>query len=271
LTPGRPEAPHAASGHPTRPQRAPQGLHRASRPPGTASAAHGAVGDTQAVAEIAVRRLNFGYFIRPAEETGTGAPRVEPVLGYLIEHPDGPLLVDTGMGHHPEVDAWYQPHRIDVPTALAAVGTHINDIRFVVNCHLHFDHCGGNPLFPGRPIVVQHTELAAARTTTDYTLPTLVDHPGAHYEQLAGEAEILPGIRVIPTPGHTAGHQSVVVKLRDGTVIVAGQSHDNATLFTSDALASQAGIGTPPPWLPRLLALDPRQVLFAHDNATWTP
>ncbi|MET0419881.1 MAG: hypothetical protein ABW022_28020 [Actinoplanes sp.] len=57
----------------------------------------------------------------------------------------------------------------------------------------------------------------------------------------------------------------------DGTVIVAGQSHDNATLFTGDVLAHHAGVGTPPAWLDRLLALDPRQVVFAHDNAVWTP
>src|ERR1019366_6720783 len=44
-----------------------------------------------------VHRVDFGYFVRPAEETGTGASRVEPCLGYLVDHPDGLLLVDTGM------------------------------------------------------------------------------------------------------------------------------------------------------------------------------
>ena len=56
--------------------------------------------------EATVRRVNFGYFVRPAEETGTGQPRADPCLGYLIDHPDGLVLVDTGMGAHPEVDAW---------------------------------------------------------------------------------------------------------------------------------------------------------------------
>jgi N-acyl homoserine lactone hydrolase len=218
-----------------------------------------------------VRRVDFGYFVRPAEETGTGAPRVEPTLGYLIEHPGGLILVDTGMGSHPEVDAWYQPHRVELPAALARAGAKVDDIRFVVNCHLHFDHCGGNPAFTGRPIVTQRSELATARGTADYTLPELVDHAGVRYEELDGEAEILPGVLVIPTPGHTAGHQSVVVSLDDGTVVVAGQSHDNATLFTGDVLARRAGVATPPSWLDRLLKLDPRQVLFAHDNAVWTP
>jgi N-acyl homoserine lactone hydrolase len=218
-----------------------------------------------------VHRINFGYFIRPAEETGTGSPRVEPTFGYLVEHPGGLLLVDTGMGGNPEVDAWYQPTRIALPAALSAAGAGLDDISQVVNCHLHFDHCGGNPLLPGRAVFTQRAELDLARVTEHYTLPELIDHDGARYEVLDGEAEILPGVRIIPTPGHTAGHQSVVVTRGDGTVIVAGQSHDNATLFTGDVLARHAHVGTPPAWLDRLLELDPRQVVFAHDSAVWTP
>ncbi|MET0424639.1 MAG: MBL fold metallo-hydrolase [Actinoplanes sp.] len=223
--------------------------------------------------DIDVRRVNYGYFIRPAQETGTGAPRVEPCLGYLVAHPeaDGLVLIDTGMGQEPGVDDWYQPTRIPLPEALAAAGARVDEIRYVVNCHLHFDHCGGNPALAGRPVFAQRPELAAARTVTDYTLPELIDHPGAHYVELDGEAEILPGVRIVATPGHTEGHQSVVVSRRDGTVIVAGQSHDNATLFTGDALAHHAGVGDPPAWLPGLLALDPKQIVFAHDNAVWTP
>jgi N-acyl homoserine lactone hydrolase len=223
------------------------------------------------MADPSVRRVDLGYFIRPADETGTGAPRVEPTLGYLIDHPAGPVLVDTGMGSHPEVDARYRPHRVPLPAALAAAGTEPDQIGYVVNCHLHFDHCGGNPDLGGRPVFAQRAELSLARTDPDHTLPELIDHAGARYEELDGEAEILPGVLIVPTPGHTAGHQSVVVTRRDGTVIVAGQSHDNATLFTGDVLARHAGVGAPPAWLDRLLALDPRRVVFAHDNAVWTP
>jgi N-acyl homoserine lactone hydrolase len=196
---------------------------------------------------------------------------VEPVLGYLIDHPVGVVLVDTGMGSHPEVDAWYRPRRVPLPAALATAGLKLGDVDFVVNCHLHFDHCGGNPLLAGRPVFTQRAELASARTAQDYTLPELIDHQGARYEELDGEAEILPDVVILATPGHTAGHQSVVVTRADGTIIVAGQSHDNATLFTGDVLAQHSGVGHYPAWLHRILALDPRQVVFAHDNAVWTP
>ncbi len=226
----------------------------------------------------AIHRIDFGYFVRPAEETGTGSSRVEPCLGYLVDHADGRVLVDTGMGRHPEVDAHYRPRRRPLGEALAAVGASVDDVSLVVNCHLHFDHCGGNPDFAGRPIVVQTTELDAARRDRDYTLPELVDAPGLRYEVVDGEGEVLPGVLVVPTPGHTAGHQSLIVRLRDGTVVVAGQSHDTASAYGADALAwrarsegHRADLPLALPWIDRLARLDPRRVVFAHDRAVWEP
>ncbi|GHH80514.1 hypothetical protein GCM10018793_35760 [Streptomyces sulfonofaciens] len=228
--------------------------------------------------DTAVRRLDLGYFVRPAEETGGAAPRVEPVLGYLVRHPEGLLLFDTGMGvADPGTEAHYRPRRRDLAAALAAAGTALADVSLVVNCHLHFDHCGGNALLARTPILVQDTELAAARRD-GYTVPELVDFPGAAYRELSGEAEIWPGVWVVPTPGHTDGHQSLVVRQADGTAVLAGQSHDTASGFAADELARRArqdGAAEPlphhRPWLDRLCAFDPRRVLFAHDCSVWEP
>jgi N-acyl homoserine lactone hydrolase len=216
--------------------------------------------------------------VRPAEQTEAGVAKVEPVLGYLVDHPDGLVLVDTGMGSAPDVDAYYQPVRRRLVEALAACGVGPEDVAVVVNCHLHFDHCGGNPELPGRPIVTQRVELEAARGA-DYTLPELIDAPGLRYEQLDGEAELRPGLLVIPTPGHTPGHQSLVVRRQDGTVVViAGQSHDTATGYGADALARRATreghpgpLPVPPEWIDRLQSLDPARVVLAHDRAVWEP
>jgi len=66
--------------------------------------------------KVAVSRLDFGYFVRPSEETGTGAPRVEACLGYLVDHPDGLILMDSGMGTDPESTPTIAP--LDVPLRL---------------------------------------------------------------------------------------------------------------------------------------------------------
>jgi N-acyl homoserine lactone hydrolase len=225
-----------------------------------------------------VRRVQLGRFIRPPDETETGQPRVEDVFGYLVDHDQGLVLLDTGIGlADEETEAWYRPRRIPLPKALATVGRSLDDVRLVVNCHLHFDHCGGNPLLAGRPIVCQRRELETARTT-DYTVPELVDHPGVTYEEIDGEAELLPGLHVVPTPGHVDGHQSLVVRCGDATVVLAGQSHETASDFAADVRALAArreGFDDPlpstPVWLARLLELDPARVCFAHDGAVWEP
>lgn len=192
-----------------------------------------------------VQRLDLGHFTRPGSETSDGLPRVEPLNAYLVRHARGTLLFDTGMGSHPETDAHYRPVHEPLPVAPS-------DVDIVVNCHLHFDHCGANPRFAGKPIVVQRAELDLARGV-DYTLPELVDFTGVSYEVLEGDAEIWPGVWIIATPGHTAGHQSLAVRRPDGTVILAGHND-----------------GFRPPG-PRILAMDPKRILFAHDDSIWEP
>jgi N-acyl homoserine lactone hydrolase len=227
-----------------------------------------------------VRRIDFGYFVRPAKETGTGKPRVEGVLGYVIEHPAGLLLFDTGLGEgDAELDAHYRPVRCPLPDAMRAAGLALDDVRWVANCHLHFDHCGGNPALVGRPIFVQSRELHQARTAPDYTMPHLIDFGGADYRQLDGETEILPGVLVIPTPGHTDGHQAIAVRSSDGTVILAGQAHNTAFDYGADQLAwrarqegrvEAAALGYRS-WIERFQQLDPSRIVFAHDYAVWEP
>src|SRR5438034_5111521 len=89
-----------------------------------------------------------------------------PVYVHVIDHPDARVLVDTGMTElHPEVadlDPRLRP--------LSKQDFDLAGIDIVVNTHLHFDHCGGNHLFAGRPIYVQRRELEDARSEDDYTI-----------------------------------------------------------------------------------------------------
>ena len=225
-----------------------------------------------------VRRVDFGYFVRPGSETDSGSLRVEPVLGYLVRRAERWLLFDTGMGGgHEDLDAHYRPVRRPLAEALAMAGVPRDEVAWVANCHLHFDHCGGNPELVGRPVFAQEMELRTARERNDYTLPELVAET-IDYQAVGGETEVLPGVHLVPTPGHVQGHQSLIVRRRDGTVICAGQSHDSASLFTYDALAHRAhaeGVDEPlpvsPAWMETLLRFDPARVVFAHDLAVWEP
>ena len=149
-----------------------------------------------------------------------------PVFVWTIDHPGGLVLVDTGMiDSRPEVDDMTPtPHPENIPREVACV----------INTHLHFDHCGGNRLFQGVPIHVQARELADARSL-DYTIRDWVDFDGATYVEHEGEVELLPGIRLLPAPGHTDGHQVVIVETDAGTHVLGG---DVGTSF------SELGSGT---------------------------
>lgn len=89
---------------------------------------------------------------------------------------------------------------------------------------------------------------------------------------------LLPGALVRPTPGHTAGHQSLTVRRPDRAVTVAGQGHDTAAQYAAGQLAWQAhrdAHGQPLPgirdWIDALQRLGPRVVFFAHDRSVWVP
>src|SRR3954462_1187327 len=141
-----------------------------------------------------------------------------PVYVHVIDHPDGRVLVDTGMTQlHPagaDMDPRLQP--------LSEQDSDLAGIDIVVNTHLHFDHCGGNHLLAGRPFYIQRRELDDARPGENYTIREWVDAPGVEYTPVDGELELLPGVRLVPAPGHTRGSQVVVVETGGRPVVICG-------------------------------------------------
>ena len=186
------------------------------------------------------------------------------------------MLVDTGIGEHiPEADLREMRFtRTPITEALSGIGVGTSEVDLIINCHLHVDHAGGNVNFRGTPILVQPEELAAAREP-EYTVPEDIDLEGGRWEERAGEHEPLPGIRVIPTPGHSPGHQAVSLETDAGRLLLAGQTFRQASDFARAVTAlrlDREGYPDPPDypdWLPRLLDLEPYRVVFGHDHAVW--
>ena len=154
---------------------------------------------------VKVIRLSLGH-LRGADG------RDWPVHGFAVVHPTaGVILIDTGMGG-PEslLSDWRVVNR----SIAEALGEHYispADVTMVVNTHLHFDHCGQNAVFRHAPFVLQRVELERARRE-DPGQRDWFDFAGARYELLDGDTEIAPGLRAVASPGHTTGHQSVVLE-----------------------------------------------------------
>ena len=175
-----------------------------------------------------------------------------PVYGWAISRPEGTILVDTGMiDSTPELDREWGPQLRPWPE--------LGDVTAVINTHLHFDHCGGNRRFAGTPTYVQRTELEAA-LAPDY-LEEWVRFPGATYVEIDGDAELFEGVSVLFTPGHSVGHQAVIVETDDGLVVLGGDvTHSMRELIDGAT-----------PSIMRIHDLKPVRVYLAHDEKPWVP
>jgi len=158
-----------------------------------------------------------------------------PIPAYLIEHPKGRALFDTGLNlrFRREADAQLRADEMgfdidesaEIAARLRAMDVDPGSIDWIINSHLHADHCGGNAYIPNATMVIQSKELATARSCE---IPMLYDrkdydhgHPilaidGEH--DLFGDGSVI----IFPTLGHTPGHQSVRVRLPKGDVVLAG-------------------------------------------------
>lgn len=181
----------------------------------------------------------FGIVPKPLWERKASADaRNRILLGmrcYLIEHDDGLVLIETGLGNKESakfqdiygVENAGADGRTALEDGLRLAGYRPEDVAIVIDTHLHFDHAGGNTYrdgdgkvqltFPRARYVVQAGEYHYATHTNERTAGSYFDHnfvpvqEAGLFDLVEGEREIVPGIRVIPTPGHTPHHQSVLL------------------------------------------------------------
>jgi N-acyl homoserine lactone hydrolase len=198
-----------------------------------------------------------------------------PSYAHAVEHRGGIFLFDNGAGFgNAEIESTFTPKVTAIEDALAAHGISLADVTGAANCHLHFDHSGQNVRLKGIPIFVQRDEWTKVHEP-DYTVPEWIDVPGMTYEVLDGDLEVAPGLRLISTPGHTAGHQSLVLDGDDGPVVLAGQALQSRDEWEGATEPSRSGApaAKDPRYadsVARLHALDPVRVHFAHDDRVWT-
>ena len=205
-----------------------------------------------------------GYFIRAANGrtilVDTGNPSV--LIGKETAAPWWPLLNDT----RPEDD---------VVARLAELGIAPGGVDLLISTHFDFDHCGRHDAFAavGTESVVQRNHLDAARSGNPRFDPALWDLPGVRYTAVEGDVELESGLRLLLTPGHVVGHQSVFVETADGPVILAIDAISNgADLEPAEISSHYVDPAEATRTRDRLVALAAETgalLIFGHDGTQW--
>lgn len=222
------------------------------------------------------------YLIQLSTSTVQGPGRtLEMVLGcYLIETSDGKhVLIDSGYpSDAPQSPGKPAVQETNVIQQLDKLGLRPNDIELLICTHFDVDHVGYHDAFPKAEFIVQreHYELARSGHARFASSRAHWDHPALHYRLIDGDFELLPGLTLLETSGHTPGHQSVLVHLpQTGSVLLAIDAVMMQRLFTPERKAwpmddneEQLRVSTR-----KLLEVTEREhvalVVFGHDGQQW--
>lgn len=212
-----------------------------------------------------------------------------PVIAALIETDEGWILFDTGLnplGLEEPVATWGERAskvvysfnaEDDIRNRLKDLGLTPNDIKIVVNSHLHWDHTGGNQFFKKSTFIVQKAEYRFAFYPDTFAsgayLKNHFDHP-LKYELIEGDSVLVPGVSLVVTQGHTPGSQSMIVDLpKFGTVILTADA-----IYTKENIEKNIPAGNC--WNPeqammsmaRLINISKREnakLFITHDPDAW--
>lgn len=208
-----------------------------------------------------------------------------PVPQILIDTGYQRILIDTGMPQDVAggSDSWEHVHGRDANMVRPVMKRHHyiaeqlrlldltpHDIDLPICSHLHFDHAGGNDVFSGRAIAVQAAELEAAKGSSYLQVWNV---PGVTFNVVSGDWTAAPGVHLIFTPGHSAGHQSVLVRFAAGHLyLFTIDTVDTQEHWDADKLGSAVNVPLARASLHRLKTIAAREgarVIFGHDPGQW--
>lgn len=184
-------------------------------------------------------------------DLGIGLYIDAPILAYLIDTPNGRILYDVGCDYRKVVTSelrtrFFEPMRPlfqppvmtdeqRITSYLARLGWGPRDVDLVFLGHLHFDHAGGLCDLPGCEVHVHADELAAARSGLDEGVFADEIAGAAGWRVQSAEYQVAAGVRALNTPGHTAGHMSLMIELpRGAPVILCGDAADLTENLTDE-------------------------------------
>jgi glyoxylase-like metal-dependent hydrolase (beta-lactamase superfamily II) len=180
--------------------------------------------------EYTIQPLNCGLTIRDTSQTAyqlnPGVPYNLPVISYYVTDGREKIIVDTGGTPADGRSHMYYAQAEDetLEKQLGKIGVDPKDVQTVIFTHLHWDHCANNHLFPNAKFYAQREELRYAAAPIEWHRKYYDPHIlfQTKYEFLDKDCEILEGINVLFTPGHSPGSQSVLVNTKDGIYAIPG-------------------------------------------------
>jgi glyoxylase-like metal-dependent hydrolase (beta-lactamase superfamily II) len=215
-----------------------------------------------------------------------------PVPFFLIRHPKGDAIVDGGnplaiardphahLGGLADIFISNMTEQQHCAAQVAGLGVDPEAVSYVVQTHLHFDHTGALGHFPNASVIVHQRELEAARTAEPAEISGYIradfDRPELEWRPWSGELDLYGDgtVRLIETPGHSAGHASVLLNLEQtGAMLLTADASDNREMWEGRAhpraLYSKDQANHSMQKLRDLAAETGAVVAFGHDPDDW--
>jgi N-acyl homoserine lactone hydrolase len=182
------------------------------------------------MAKLKIHRLPLAKLVHEYPQPMYMSRILEPSFMYAyifyIEGPKQKILIDAGLSTENMFKLKLPGEHVAFPAeALKKVGLKPDDIDLVIFTHMHFDHSDQSHLFKKARFIVQKSELKAALNPHPIEAPVYGDkkaYEDLDFEVIDGDAQVVDGIKLLLTPGHTSGGQSVMIDTAKGKVIISG-------------------------------------------------